>query len=58
MYDINKDGTISKTELIQTLKILGGEITEDYADIVMSKIDKDKDGKVNFEEFKSFFKDI
>merc|ERR1711874_487845 len=58
VYDVNKDGTISKTELIQTLKLLGGEITEDYADIVMSKIDKDKDGKVNFEEFKSFFKDI
>ena len=58
MYDINKDGTISKAELIQTLKILGGEITEDYAEILMSKIDKDKDGKVNFEEFKSFFKDI
>ena len=58
MYDINKDGTISKTELIQTLKILGGEITEDYAEIVMSKIDKDKDGKINFEEFKSFFKNI
>ena len=58
MYDINKDGTISKTELVHTLKILGGEINEDYAEIVMSKIDKDKDGKITFEEFKSFFKNI
>ena len=58
VYDINQDGSISKTELIKTLKIMGEEITEDYAEIVMSKIDKDKDGKINFEEFKSFFKDI
>ena len=58
MYDVNKDGTISKTELIQTLKLLDGEITEDYGEIVMSKVDKDKDGKINFEEFKNFFKNM
>ena len=55
VYDMNKDGKISKTELIQTFKMLGEEITEDYAEIVMSKLDKDKDGKINFEEFNSFF---
>ena len=55
VYDMNKDGKISKTELIQTFKMLGEEITEDYAEIVMSKIDKDKDGKINFEEFNTFF---
>ena len=58
MYDVNKDGTISKTELIQTIILLGGEISEDCAEIVMSKVDKDKDGKINFVEFKSFFQDM
>lgn len=55
VYDMDKDGTISKAELIHTLRVMGEEITEDYAEIVLSKIDKDKDGKINFEEFKSFF---
>ena len=52
---MNKDGTISKDELAHTLKMMGEEITEDYAEIIVSKISKDKDGKINFEEFKSFF---
>ena len=52
---MNKDGTISKAELAHTLKMMGEEITEDYAEIIVSKISKDKDGKINFEEFKSFF---
>ena len=53
MYDINKDGNITKSELVHTLKLLGEDISEAYAEMVISKIDYDNDGKVNFDEFKS-----
>ena len=57
VYDINKDGTITKSELVDAMKLLGEDISEDYAEIVISKVDNDKDGKVDFEEFKVWMSD-
>ena len=57
-YDINKDEKISKSELIETMKCLGEEISEEFADIVISKVDIiSRDGKVDFEEFKVWMRD-
>ena len=53
-YDINKDEKISKSELVEAMKLLGEEISEDFADLVISKVDKSRDGKVDFEEFKEW----
>ena len=36
------------------MKLLGEEISEDFADLVISKVDKSRDGKVDFEEFKEW----
>ena len=57
VYDLNEDGLITKAELVQAMKLLGEDISEDYAEIVISKVDDDKDGKVNFEEFKNWMRD-
>ena len=44
-------------ELVEAMKLLGEEITEDFAEIVISKVDKSGDGGVCFEEFKAWMRD-
>ena len=39
------------------MKLLGEEISVDCAEIVISKVDNDRDGKVDFEEFKAWMRD-
>merc|ERR1712136_435482 len=50
MIDLNKDGTISKKELVKYFKMEGG-FEEFVLKEMMKEADKDKDGKLNFAEF-------
>lgn len=59
VYDTNNDGFISNGDLFNILKIMVGENLNDIqiqqlVDRTILQADKDKDGKLNFEEFKNF----
>jgi len=63
IYDINNDGFITNGDLFNTLKILVGENLTDIqiqllVDRTMVSADKDLDGKISFEEFCLFCKDM
>lgn len=57
IYDIDGDGFISNGELFQVLQMMVGDnLTEvqlqQIVDKTILEADQDKDGKINFEEFK------
>lgn len=58
IYDVDRDGYISNGELFQVLKMMTGKnLTDTQLQQIVDKtiryLDKDSDGKINFEEFKS-----
>lgn len=53
MYDINRNGLISSSELHQILTKLGEKCTEQDCVKMITSVDSDGDGFVNFAEFKS-----
>ncbi|XP_044257000.1 EF-hand calcium-binding domain-containing protein 1 [Tribolium madens] len=62
VYDLNADGFITKDEMFQLLRNClikhpqeedPDEAIKDLVDIVMRKMDKDKDGKVSLEDFQA-----
>ncbi|KAE8713377.1 putative calcium-binding protein CML18 [Hibiscus syriacus] len=52
MYDLDKNGLISVNELHAVLKRLGEKCSLSDCRRMISQVDKDGDGSVNFEEFK------
>jgi len=63
IYDSNNDGYISNGDLFQTLKILVGDNLTDIqiqqlVDRSIIMADKDLDGKLSYEEFSEFCKDM
>ncbi|KAK1437653.1 hypothetical protein QVD17_03448 [Tagetes erecta] len=52
LYDLNKNGLISSTELHQILIRLGENCTVDDCVKMIKSVDSDGDGCVNFDEFK------
>ncbi|XP_071686622.1 calcium-binding allergen Ole e 8-like [Rutidosis leptorrhynchoides] len=52
LYDLNKNGLISATELHQILSRLGEGCTVDDCVNMIKSVDADGDGFVNFDEFK------
>ena len=63
IYDFDEDGYISNGDLYKTIKVLiGNSITNTHiqqlVDRTMLLADKDCDGKLSFNEFKEFVKDI
>lgn len=57
LYDYDKDGSISKTELLKVLKLLvGANISQEQlshiAERTLLESDKSKDRRISFEEFK------
>lgn len=52
VYDRDKNGVISASELHQTLKSLGQKCTLRDCEKMISAVDVDGDGAVNFDEFK------
>jgi len=60
---VNDDGYISNGDLFQTLKILVGDNLTDIqlqqlVDRTLIAADKDMDGKISFEEFCEYCKDM
>lgn len=63
IYDFNNDGFLSNSDLFHTLKLLTGENLTDVqiqqvVDRTILRADKDYDGKLCFEEFQDFVKDV
>ncbi|THG11474.1 calcium-binding allergen Ole e 8-like [Camellia sinensis] len=52
LYDLNKNGLISSTELHQILNRLGEKCSVEDCNGMIKSVDSDGDGYVNFEEFK------
>jgi len=51
IFDKNKDGSISVSELEKILKSLGEKATRDEVKQMVAKVDKDGDGNISFDEF-------
>ena len=49
--DANKDGVVTKDELITLLKGLGEDVTDEVVDEMIKIADEIGDGKIQFEEF-------
>jgi Ca2+-binding EF-hand superfamily protein len=63
VYDVNGDGFISNGDLYKSLNMLVGEnLTEiqiqQLVDRTIIMADKDLDGKISYDEFCAFVKDI
>ncbi|OMP11507.1 Calcium-binding EF-hand [Corchorus capsularis] len=56
LYDMDKNGLISVTELHAMLKRLGEKCSLSDCKRMIKQVDKDGDGNVNFEEFKKMMK--
>lgn len=51
VFDLNKDGFISRAELQSVLTKMGEKLTEKEVDEMMEKADKNGDGKIDYEEY-------
>ena len=56
LYDLDKNGLISAKELHEVLRRLGEKCTLVDCSKMISSVDKDGDGHVNFDEFKNMMK--
>lgn len=52
VFDVDKDGFITKGELRQVMNRLGENLTDEQLDAMIREADLDNDGKINAEEFK------
>ncbi|KAK1423104.1 hypothetical protein QVD17_18399 [Tagetes erecta] len=55
-FDTNNDGKISSSELINVMKAIGSDTSDEQLNQMMKTIDADCDGYINFNEFVGFFK--
>ena len=53
VFDVDKDGYITKSELRQVMNRLGENQTDKQLDAMIKEADKDGDGKINAKEFKA-----
>ena len=53
VFDVAKDGYITKSELRQVMNRLGENLTDKQLDAMIKEADKDGDGKINAKEFKA-----
>ena len=53
VFDVDKDGYITKSELRQVMNRLGENLTDKQLDAMVKEADKDGDGKINAKEFKA-----
>lgn len=51
VFDLDRDGYITKDELRIAMEMIGEDVTEEQLTQIMIFADTDKDGKINFEEF-------
>jgi len=55
-FDEDKSGDIDRWEIMKVMQGLGIEITEQKAADMISTVDKDNSGTIDFEEFKTLMK--
>eukprot|EP01120_Amphizonella_sp_Union-15-10_P005994 TRINITY_DN1852_c0_g1_i2.p2 TRINITY_DN1852_c0_g1~~TRINITY_DN1852_c0_g1_i2.p2 ORF type:complete len:124 (-),score=31.51 TRINITY_DN1852_c0_g1_i2:32-403(-) len=53
-----KDGKLDRNEVVATLKDFGYTVTPDQADGIIKSMDRNGDGKIQFEEFQQTVKDL
>lgn len=57
MYDLDKDGYITVSELKAVMLSTGEEISDKDAQLMIDMADADHDGRVSYEEFRRFLID-
>eukprot|EP00930_Biecheleria_cincta_P039318 TRINITY_DN2703_c0_g1_i1.p1 TRINITY_DN2703_c0_g1~~TRINITY_DN2703_c0_g1_i1.p1 ORF type:complete len:848 (+),score=331.39 TRINITY_DN2703_c0_g1_i1:56-2599(+) len=50
-WDDNGDGTITYEQLAQLMQLLDSSFTDDYCKVLVTEVDKNKDGKIQYGEF-------
>merc|ERR1711874_223030 len=55
LIDVDKDGYVTAEELIKVVEKVGGCMSQDEARSLIRKADSDKDGCIDFTEFKSLW---
>lgn len=53
VFDVDKDGYITKSELRQVMNRLGESLTDEQLDAMIREADTDGDGKIDIKDFKS-----
>ena len=51
MFDADKNGTISVSEIKNVLKKVGKDMSDEEIKKMMAEVDKDKSGEIDFDEF-------
>ena len=52
VFDVDKDGYITKSELHQVMNRLGENLTDEQLAAMIKEADTDGDGKINIAEFR------
>ena len=55
VFDRDGDGSVSVDELMTIMTMLGERLTREEVETMIRDADKDEDGELNFEEFKSIW---
>ena len=53
VFDVDKDGYITKSELRQVMNRLGESLTDEQLDAMIREADPDGDGKIDIKDFRS-----
>jgi Ca2+-binding EF-hand superfamily protein len=53
VFDADGSGSISKSEMKKLMKKLGQTLSDAELDAMMDEVDTDKNGEIDFEEFKN-----
>jgi calmodulin len=56
VFDEDNSGSISRKEMKKLMKKLGQALSDEELDAMMEEVDTDKDGQIDFEEFKSMMR--
>jgi len=51
VFDIDGDGIITREEAMTTFRNLGEDLTEEKLEALMTQLDTDNDGTINYAEF-------
>ena len=56
LIDINHDGTINKKEANKIIKYMNSILGTNYSSELITKMDKNEDGKIDINDFKNEFR--